>query len=151
MPLNLALCCARGRGAAAGAYCCRPPGDQAVPPLRVDAAAADDGGDWCCYEELPVSTPPHVPRGLARGDEDDDHDHDDDDGLELTTRGAPGVRDDADDQQLVSPAAAAGGVGFVAKSWIASVYERLSRTFSVLPVTSSPPCRGASGPTHEFI
>lgn len=92
-----------------------------------------------------------MPRGLARGDEDDDHDHDDDDGLELTTRGAPGVRDDADDQQLVSPAAAAGGVGFVAKPWIASVYERLSRTFSVLPVTSSPPCRGASGPTHEFI
>ncbi|XP_052140056.1 uncharacterized protein LOC127759882 [Oryza glaberrima] len=129
MPLNLALCCARGRGA----YCCPPPGDHPAPPLRVDAAAADGGGDWCCYEELPVSTPPHVPRGLARGGEDEDED--DDDGLELTmTRGAPGVRDDADDQQLVSPAAAAaGGVGFVAKSWIASVYERLSRTFSVLP------------------
>uniref|UniRef100_A0A0E0JGE4 Uncharacterized protein n=1 Tax=Oryza punctata TaxID=4537 RepID=A0A0E0JGE4_ORYPU len=128
MPLNLALCCVRGRGAA-GAYCCPP------SPLRVDADAAD--GDGCCYEELPlpVSTPPHVPRGLARGEEEDDGDDAygaDGDEVELTTRGAPGLRDDADDQQLVSPAAAPGGVGS-AKSWIASIYERLSRTFSVLP------------------
>jgi hypothetical protein len=42
-----------------GSPCC-PPCTVAVP-LRADCV--DDG-----YEELPVSVPPHVPRGLSRDD-----------------------------------------------------------------------------------
>ncbi|KAF0920842.1 hypothetical protein E2562_037308 [Oryza meyeriana var. granulata] len=110
----------------------------APPPLRVDAK---DGGG-CYVALLPVSTPPRVPPGLAREEEDDAYEAGY--GLELTTaaaslsvpsRGAPGLREDADEAvQLVSPPH--GGVGS-AKSLIstaiASVYERLSRTFSVRP------------------
>ncbi|XP_040376717.1 uncharacterized protein LOC121053537 [Oryza brachyantha] len=138
--LRLMLCCVRVGG---GAYwhCCPPSGEDPAPPLRVDAVAADDDGGGGCYyyEELPVSTPPLVPRGLSR-----EHDYEAGCGYEteLTApagRGAPGLREDAEDEaaQVVSPSPPPScGVVGSATSWvsaaIASFCERLSRAFPVL-------------------
>ena len=89
--------------------CWRPtwclPGPAA--PLRADCA--DDG-----YEELPVSLPPHVPRGLSRDDAPSA-------GGEDTTFAV---------EQVVAPASN-GGFGIGAGAWLAlvcasSVYAKVA-------------------------
>ncbi|KAF8672570.1 hypothetical protein HU200_049256 [Digitaria exilis] len=80
---------------------CPPPGAVAPPPLRADCV--DDG-----YEELPVSVPPRVQRGLSRGD-----------------------GGDAAGQVVVAPASDGGGVGGAAwlAQFFASVYGKVAGPF----------------------
>ena len=71
-----------------------------APPLRADCA--DDG-----YEELPVSLPPHVPRGLSRDDDAPSA------GGEATTTFAV--------EQVVAPASNNAGFGIGGGAWLALV------------------------------
>lgn len=96
-----------------------PPG-AAAPPLRADCV--EDGG----YEELPVSEPPHVPRGLFRGD-----------GGAAPRAGWRGEEAKAtttlaaEQEVVVAPAPDGGGVG--AGAWFAlacaSVYGKVAGPF----------------------
>ncbi|CAL4964483.1 unnamed protein product [Urochloa decumbens] len=74
-----------------------PPG--AAPPLRADCVEGDG------YEELPVSEPPHVPRGLSRG-------------------GAAGGGGEAT-TPAVEQGEAADGVG--GRAWLAMVFASVCR------------------------